>query len=176
MMHAVSGTSALIVAGAAVLAVYALIVTVVLQASTPSTWPNLGYYLLLVLNSSVSLRFTEAAFAVRTPSEAVINTVLGLGYLVLPWAVGSTAWFHLAVAVFFVIAAVKYLGWLHIVEARSFLRRKIGANTLAGLLSLAAVGATIWWGPAGWIPLLVVMVFALGNVWVLVVDPLYRMG
>lgn len=175
-MQTVKDAPALILAGAAALAVYAVIVTLALRPATPSTWPNLGYYLLLVLNSYVSLRFTETAFAVRTRLDAAMNTILGAGYAVLPWAAGSAVWFHLGVAAFFAIAVVKYATWLGIVDSPVFLGRKIGANSLAGLVSLAAVAAIMWWGPAGWIPLLALTVFAIGTLWVLVFDPLYRTG
>jgi len=137
---------------------------------------NLLYYLLVVLNSYFSLRFTEETFAVRTPVDGAINGVLGAGYAALPWAVHSSIWFHLGLAAFFAIAVVKYATWLAFIDSRFFLRRKIAANSLAGLLSLAAVAATVAWGPAGWIPLVALAMFGIGNLWALVLDPLYRTG
>src|SRR5262245_28754476 len=120
MMPPVKRASSLILPVASGLAAYAVIVALAWRPPAPSTWMNLLYYLLVVLNSYFSLRFTEGTFAVRTPVDGAVNGVLGAGYAALPWAVHSSIWFHLGLAAFFAIAVVKYATWLAFIDSRFF--------------------------------------------------------
>lgn len=158
------------------LAAYAVVVAFLRQFGDPASLFNLAFYLLLVLNTYFSVSFTEAAFGVRNVTDTAINALLMIGYLAAPWVMGDTMHFYLCIALFFCVAVIKYAVWLRILDAHFFLRRKIIANTCGALLgllvilTLSGLDRAFDLTAAG----VACVLFAVANVWVLLIDPLYR--
>lgn len=169
------------------LAGYAVVVTLLRRFDDAATLFNLAFFLLLTLNTYFSVSFTEAAFGVRNPlplrrtwGQAGINALLMIGYLAAPWAMRNTMHFFLCMGLFFCVAIIKYAAWLNPgapgLDARFFLRRKIIANACGAVLSLLVVLTLSVWGStldltaAG----AACTLYAGANVWVLLIDPLYR--
>ena len=70
---------------------------------------------------------------------------------------------------------MKYANWITLVDGQFFLRRKICANGLAGIFSLAVSACIyVFAGHTATITLVAAMVFAYGNVHTIWIDPLYR--
>ncbi|MCH7701094.1 MAG: hypothetical protein IID37_05355 [Planctomycetes bacterium] len=160
------------------LAGYAVVVTLLRRFDDAATVFNLAFFLLLTLNTYFSVSFTEAAFGVRNVVDAGINALLMIGYLAAPWAMGNTMHFFLCMGLFFCVAIIKYAAWLKILDARFFLRRKIIANACGAVLSLLVVLTLSVWGSTFNSPAAgaACALYAGANVWVLLIDPLYREG
>jgi|GEM_PF-6040827 len=133
------------------------------------------FFLLLMLNTYVSLSFTDSVYRVRCLSDGVINLPLVAAYLALPWLVHKPFWFFLVLGAFFCIAMMRYANWITLVDGAFFLRRKIFANGLAGTLSLVAAAAShILESHTAAIMLIATIIFAYANIHTLWLDPLYR--
>ena len=158
------------------LAAYAVVVTLLRRSDESATLFNLAFFLLLTLNTYFSMSFTEAAFGVRNVVDTGINALLMIGYLAAPWVMGNTMHFFLCMGLFFCVAIMKYAAWLKSLDAGFFLRRKIIANACGAMLSLLVISmisilnSTFDSAVAGGACAL----YAGANVWVLLIDPLYR--
>ena len=159
-----------------VAAAYSIGVFAWADAHTVAAGSNLAFYLLLIVNTYFSLLFTETTYRVRDTLDVALSIVLGACYLLLPWLVGDSVRFHCCLALFFGVAAIKYTSWLRLLDARFFLRRKITVNTCGAMLSAIVVSGIAMSGQRYSMEITVAAlgIYAIANVWVLIVDPLYR--
>lgn len=167
----------LVAVGTATLAVY--VIAVYLFAGRDAGLPalfNLGFYLILLVQTYYSLSFTEAAYRVRCPSDAIISVpLLGL-YVVHPWLMARPFWFWLLMAAYFVCAVMKYANWVNRVDDRFFLRRKLLVNCLGVLMCVAITGWLAATTTSLWATATGFALFAGATVYTLKIDPLYRRG
>lgn len=132
-----------------------------------------GYYAVLVLNTFFSIR----AFAAITPKntvQGVFDGVLALIYIALACSFGSVLQFSAFSFVLFALAIGKYAHLNTLIARKNFLRRKMRINGLGALLSAVAfVTALMGFSTlAAW---MLFVFFALANVYLLGINPMYRM-
>jgi hypothetical protein len=164
-----------VVAGVLGVAAYSLVVFALRGPLQFGAGCAYAFYALLLLNTCFSVSFTEAAFGIRSPSDALINIPLVGMYLAFPWVVGQSLLFFFLMGVFFTTAMIKYANWLTMVEANYFLRRKIIANGCGAALSLVTAAAIATLAHDDTTIAIATALYFYGNVHTLMIDPLYRL-
>ena len=135
--------------------------------------PHAALYSILVLNTFFSVRFFAGILAVSV-RQTVVDGVLVVLYVALAYSLGDASALPLAATCLFAVAAVKYIIELGSNPHTAVLRRKISIDFLGAALCAAALAGTILgypfesaWALAG--------IFALANVYLLAVKPMYRL-
>jgi hypothetical protein len=130
-----------------------------------------GYYAVLVVNTFFSVK----VFAGLTPSnivQSIFDVTLALTYGMLALSFDEPVRFYSAAFALFVIAIGKYSHLIWITNASPLLVRKISINALGALLAAAAFAGDYY--GFSLTALAFFLVFSLANVYVLLVNPMYR--
>jgi len=137
----------------------------------PARLPNLLFYAVLVANTFFSIRFF-AALPPADRDERLIDGLLVVAYCGLAAAIGAWTVFALVSTLLFALAIAKYARLFGIVQRPDILRTKIAIDAtglaLCGATAVAAVLASPFW--AAWLQ---AGVFAVANVYLLLVRPMY---
>jgi len=135
--------------------------------------PLLAYYAVLLINTFFSIQVLSAV----TPKNAVqilFDVVLAALYCALAFSFGSVPLFSAISASLFLVAIAKYVHLDRRINMPKLLHRKIKINALGALLSLTAFGmATV--GLTGISAWTLCIVFSLANIYLLVINPMYRL-
>ncbi len=141
----------------------------------PHLWelkaPNAIFYFVLVLNTFFSVRFFDA-LPPQGRDERVIDGILTALYLALAATIGWLLPFAVVATLLFAAATMKYVLLLPVMDRRDILYRKILIDALGFIMCLAALAATVWSDPF-WAAWGVAFFFALANVYLLAVQPMY---
>lgn len=142
-------------------------------AGSNEAFALLVYYIVLVINTFFSIR-TFSDITPRNTVQTLFDGVLLVLYCALALSFGSVAVFAGVSAVLFAIAIAKYAHAGNAVAHRALLYRKMTLNALAGLLSLLTLSIALFGYPriGAWV---LGVVFALANIYVLAIKPMYRL-
>lgn len=131
------------------------------------------FYVLLVVNTYFSVRcFSDFPFA-DARSQKVVDAILVMLYVLLASQFSHVVAFLCVSVALFAVASMKYSLMLRVNEYLGFLRRKIILDILCTLACILALGGVL----AGftWVALpALVVVFVLGNIYVLIFSDIYR--
>jgi hypothetical protein len=140
---------------------------------TPELLPQAIFYAVLVLNTYFSIQF-YAKIEPRNASQATIDTILVLIYIVLGLSLGHPVVFTVAALCLFIAAPVKYMLMLGKIPYEALLRKKIRIDGQGTALCAAVLlGTLAGYGPASaWV---LAVLFSLANIYLLLVRPMYRL-
>jgi hypothetical protein len=132
------------------------------------------FYALLVINTYPSVQLFSSIVPLDDGKHALVDIILAFSYLFLAVSLGQPQQFAICALVLFLIAAGKYSLMLYEVPHQKLIERKLRVDLL-GALMCAIVLALIsfgwfWTGVWG-----LAIMFALANVYVLALRPLYRL-
>ena len=148
--------------------------TFVAPDGTRIVWPEILFYALLVLNTFFSVRLF-ASIMPEDRSQMLVDTVLVVCYIGLALSLGREWAFPFFALCIFVAAPIKYALVVGSVPYSQLLRKKLIIDLLgAALCAFALLGAVFLNYPltTAW---LFATIFALANIYVLVIRPLYRL-
>ena len=136
--------------------------------------PLVIFYTLLVINAYPSIRLFAGIVPQDNGQHALADIIIFISYLFVAASLGQPLQFALCALVLFIIAAGKYALMLHEIPYPELLQRKLRADLLgAGLCAIALVVMLLGHILEGaWI---LATVFALSNVYILGIKPLYRL-
>lgn len=141
----------------------------------PQPWPlkapNALFYAVLVLNTFFSVRFFDA-LPPQGRDERTIDGVLAALYVALAATIGWLVGFAVVAVILFAAATLKYVRLLPVMDRRDILARKIAIDGLGLAMCIAGLVATLWWD-ALWAAWGMAIVFAVANVWLLALRPMY---
>jgi len=140
---------------------------------TTAILPLIAYYCVLVLNTFFSIN----AISAITPNNVWQNFFDGALvciYALLAFSFFSVPLFTAVSSLLFVFSFGKYVHLDRIVNYRLFLRRKMRINALGFILSLTAFGIALsgYATAAAW---LLFITFAIANIYLLAIKPMYRL-
>ena len=136
----------------------------------------LVFYAILVLNTFFSVR----VFSAIIPKDNIVQNVIDIGivvplYFILAFQFQNPLGFVATATALFAILVIKYSLLLNILPThRRLLRKKIFVNTL-GLLLLGASSLMVALGHTLFTPFFYTIIFALANIYLLTINPLYRL-
>jgi hypothetical protein len=131
------------------------------------------FYILLAINTYFSVDFF-AKIIPETLNQKIIDFVLIIFYIVMIFQINKPLYFSVILSLFFVVATIKYIDLLGILPQPKLLKRKIMADCLGGVLGLITLIGIIF----GYIMLslwFLVIVFAIANIYLFFINPLYRL-
>ncbi len=137
------------------------------------SFPLVGYYAILVVNTFFSIK-TFAAITPQNTTQDLADIVLVLIYIALAFSFSSVLLFSASSTMLFLVAIGKYVHLMMLITYRNFLRRKIRLNALGASLSLCALALALSGQPAeaAW---LLFGLFAVANIYLLAINPMYRL-
>ena len=141
-------------------------------SNTMHSLPLLLYYAVLVFNTFFSIR-AFSAITPRNSAQTAFDMVLVGIYCALAFSFASTVYFALFSALLFLVAVAKYVHLRKLIASSTLLERKIRIDVLGALLSVATLCIAVAGWPLGaaWI---LCIVFALASVYLLLINPMYR--
>ncbi len=140
--------------------------------SSPYFIPHILFYAVLTLNTFFSVKL-YASIQPKNIPQFFIDAVLGVLYIALALSIGDQVLFSLFALLVFIAATPKYALMLGKIPHEALLRRKIKIDT-TGIALCAAVfiGTILGFGMlSAWV---LAVVFALANVYLLLIRPMYR--
>jgi hypothetical protein len=141
----------------------------------PPPWglkaPHAVFYATLVLNTFFSVRFFDP-LPPQDRDERVIDGVLTLLYLALAATIGWLLPFAVVATLLFAAATLKYVLLLPVMDRRDILARKILIDALGLAMCVAMLIGSLLLEPL-WTAWTAAIVFALANVYLLAVRPMY---
>lgn len=139
-----------------------------------TSFPLAIFYALLVVNAYPSVRLFSSIVPQEDGRHALLDIILAMSYLFIAASLGQPQQFALCTLVMFLIAAAKYTLMLYDIPHPHLLQRKIRADLLGALLCAGILAAMNfgWVLPAAWA---LAILFALANVYVLGLRPLYQL-
>ena len=140
---------------------------------SPFLLPHFIIYAVLVVNTYFSIRFWSA-LQPQDSRQLLIDAVLVAAYLTLAFSMGEPTHFPLALAALFVLATFKYVLMRGRILYEAVVERKIRIDALGALAcAVLIVGAFLGYAfEAAW---LFALGFALANVYLLFIRPMYRL-
>jgi hypothetical protein len=130
------------------------------------------FYATLVVNTYYSIRFFS-----RLPptdrNETVVDAILAVLYVALGLAVANPRLFTFLALVLFVCAIVKYARLRSLIDYPLTLRRKMLIDFLGAMLCAGAFAGTLAGYPVESVAAFAI-VFAIANVYLLLIAPAYR--
>lgn len=139
------------------------------------TLPLFIFYVLFLINSYISIKLFFGIIPPRMKSQTYIDLFLAVVYIALAWNFANPTLFAFLLVLFFLFGSMKYVFLIHtITNHPTLIRRKIIANILASTLGLLTLGGILlgyeqasMWG--------LVIVFALANIFIFFISPLYKL-
>ena len=150
------------------------LISVLFYASvSPVLLPHVIFYAVLVVNTFFSVRFFSH-IAPENKSQFAIDTVLVILYLALASSMGYPFTFAFFALCLFIAASSKYPLLLLVISQTNVLKRKILIDLMGTAACAAVLGATVAGYPleAAWAA---AIGFTLGNVYFLLINPMYRL-
>jgi hypothetical protein len=151
---------------------------IICWVATVSDWraslPLGIFFAFLILNTYPSLRLFSSLVPMEDGKHALADLMIALIYVFLAASFADPQRFALCATVLFLVAAGKYGLMLYDIPHPKLLERKIRVDLLGALLCcsvLAAMNAGYVF-QASWF---LAIIFALANVYVLMIRPLYRL-
>lgn len=140
----------------------------------PASLPLVIFYAILIVNTYPSVRLFSSIVPRESGKHALADVMLAVSYLFLAASLGQPIQFAVSATVMFLVAAGKYTLMLYDFPYPKLLQRKIridllGALMCTGVLAMMTLGYTL---EASWT---LAVLFALANVYVLGLKPLYRL-
>ncbi len=132
------------------------------------------FYTLLVVNTYPSVRLFSSLVPMEDGRHALTDVMLALLYTFLVGSFDDPQRFVLCALVMFLVASGKYSLMVGEIPHPRLLERKIRVDLLGALLCACALALM----NAGWVLTAawsLVIIFALGNIYVLALKPLYRL-
>lgn len=129
------------------------------------------FYAVLLVNTYFSIRF----FRMQPPQERderVVDAILVAAYLALGASIGRVTIFLAVSVALFVAATLKYVRLIGILERPDLARRKITLNGLGVVLCAGSLAIALG-GYAVAAVCIQAIIFALANVYLLVIRPMY---
>ncbi len=160
-----TATIAFSLAGIIAILFYALV--------SPVLLPHVIFYAVLVVNTFFSIRFFSR-IAPENKSQFAIDTVLVLLYLALAFSMGNPFTFAFFALCLFIAASTKSPLLLLVIPQTNVLKRKILIDLMGTAACAAILGASIIGYPleaAG----AAAIGFTLANVYLLLINPMYRL-
>jgi len=142
-------------------------------ADGEGSFPLLAYYAVLLINTFFSIR-TLSAITPKNIVQTFFDIILAALYCALALSFSSVLLFSGISAGLFLVAIAKYVHLDRLIAMPKLLHRKIKINALGALLSLLAFGMAVF-GSAGISAWMLCIVFSLANVYLLVLNPMYRL-
>ena len=132
------------------------------------------FYTLLVINAYPSIRLFAGIVPQDNGQHALADIILLVSYLFVAASLGQPLQFALCSTVLFIIAAGKYALMLHEIPHPHLLQRKLRVDLLgAGLCAIGLEAMLFGYVLEGsW---LIAIIFALANIDILFLRPLYRL-
>ncbi len=140
---------------------------------SPFLLPHFIIYAVLVVNTYFSIRFWSP-LQPNDMRQALIDAVLVLAYLALAFSMGEPTYFAFAAFALFVLAAFKYVLMRGRTSHEAIVERKTFIDAL-GALSCAVLIAGMLLGYALEATWLFAIGFAIANVYLLLIKPMYRL-
>src|SRR3989344_8281373 len=140
---------------------------------SPFLLPHFIIYAVLVVNTYFSIRFWSA-LQPQDSRQLLIDAVLVAAYLTLAFSMGEPTYFPLALAALFVLATFKYVLMRGRTSYGAVVERKIRIDAL-GALSCAVLISGMLLGYALEATWLFAIGFAIANVYLLFIRPMYRL-
>jgi len=140
---------------------------------SPFLLPHFIIYAVLVVNTYFSIRFW-GALQPNDFRQLLIDAVLVLAYLALAFSMGEPTYFSLAALCLFILAALKYVLMRGRTSYGAVVERKIRIDAL-GALSCAVLISGMLLGYALEATWLFAIGFAIANVYLLLIRPMYRL-
>lgn len=134
--------------------------------------PHLLFYATLTLNTYFSIRF-YSYFTPAVVFQSAIDIALAAAYICLALTIGVPILFALCATIVFTIAPLKYAHMLGFTPYDATLRRKILIDLAGTCMCLSALILTLmgYVHEAAW---LLAIVFAIANIHLLIINPMYR--
>ncbi len=135
--------------------------------------PHSIFYALLVLNTFFSVRFFSGIL-VPSSRQFVVDAALVILYAALAYSLGNPAGFPLAATALFGFASLKYIIELGSNPYTAVLKRKITIDLLGAAFCAAIFVGALFGYPleSAWA---FATIFALANVYLLLIRPMYRL-
>ena len=140
---------------------------------SPFLLPHFIIYALLVLNTYFSIRFWSA-LQPQDSRQFLIDAILVLAYLALAFSIGEPTYFAFAAFALFALATFKYVLMRGHTSYEAVVERKIHIDAL-GALACAVLVLGMFLGYALEATWLFAVGFALANVYLLLIRPMYRL-
>ncbi|MDO8562146.1 MAG: hypothetical protein Q7S05_05005 [bacterium] len=139
----------------------------------PELLPQTIFYAVLVLNTFFSIRF-YAKIQPKNVSQATIDVILVLTYIVLGLSLGRPVAFVFAALCLFIAAPIKYMLMLGLIPYEALLKRKILIDSQGTALCALVLAGTLagYAFASAWA---FAILFTLANVYLLLIRPMYRL-
>jgi hypothetical protein len=135
--------------------------------------PLVLFYVVLMIDTYFSIEFFSRIVPPKRLGQRVIDLLLVFFYLVLVMSFGNEVWYLLSATMLFVMATLKYVFLLGIVDLK-ILKKKMIIDILAGMVCILALGGyLIGWGRV--IMWVWSLVFLLANIYILILKPVYKL-
>lgn len=141
--------------------------------ATHFVWPDLLFYIVIVINTFYSVRLF-ARVAPQSRWQTRVDAVLACAYLALAFSLGHEWAFIFFALVIFIAAPLKYTLMIGHVPHSHLLRKKLVIDLLGTALCAAAlVGAIFLNYPltSAWA---LAILFTLANIYLLAIKPMYH--
>ncbi|MCC7004529.1 hypothetical protein IT397_01260 [Candidatus Nomurabacteria bacterium] len=137
--------------------------------------PLVIFYFILTINTFFSIKLFTKIIDPKNVSQIVIDTILFCLYFLLAYKVDSYFWFSVVILALFIVAIVKYIFLLNLLQYQDLLNKKIFINSLGTVACiLNYLFAAFDYGfQSAWA---LVIVFAVANIYLLVINPMYRIS
>jgi hypothetical protein len=133
--------------------------------------PLVLFYVVLMVNTYFSIEFFSKIIPLKRPDQKIIDLLLVFSYLALILSMGNEIWYLLFAIMLFVVATLKYVCLLGVVDLK-ILKKKLIVNIFAIVACILAFGGyLIDWGMIIWIWGLM---FLFANVYLLIIKPMYK--
>jgi len=137
-----------------------------------ATLPLVLFYVVLMINTYFSIEFFSKIIPSKRLDQKIIDLLLVLSYLALILSFGNEVWYLLFAIMLFVVATLKYVCLLGVVDLK-ILKKKLIVNIFAIVACILALeGYLIGWGRV--IMWTWALVFLFANVYLLIIKPMYK--
>lgn len=139
----------------------------------PADLPLAVFYAVLLVNTRCSIAFFSGIIPRRARGQRSIDLVLALLYVALAGSLHRPIPFAALTCLLFLVATLKYLALLDSVPYRATLIRKIRIDLCGAVMAAAAAAGMMLYRvtDTAWA---LAFAFALANLYLLVVEPMYR--
>lgn len=136
--------------------------------------PLIIFYFIITLNTYFSLKLFTSLVLQQTFIQHLVDAALIAFYLMLAFSFNFPVRFIFAVTILFVCATLKYALLLGVIDYPVLLKKKIIIDIMGILLGLTSLGGILMGYPilSSWY---IAIVFALGNIFFLIIRPMYRL-
>lgn len=137
-----------------------------------SLLPLILFYVVLMINTYFSIEFFSRIIPKKRLEQEIIDLLLVFSYLFLALSFNNSVWYVLFATILFVVATLKYIFLLGIVDLKILKKKMIidGFGIMLCVLALV-VCFTGWEVITTWVWSLI---FLLANIYLLFIRPMYK--